>query len=121
MKIRNSFVSNSSSSSFVAFIDKAKKDEFLQKFSEKERALFEAAFSLKEIDLLGKETLTFDCYISDEGCWEIMDQEELLEQLYEGTDHENNEDWEQASTFLGKVEDIFRENKNISKMVWVER
>jgi len=72
MKIRNGFVSNSSSSSFVIVTDKETFEDVLNTFSETERDfLREIFYDTEEMKLDGKEYITLFGELQSESICEI--------------------------------------------------
>lgn len=111
MKIRTGFVSNSSTSSFVAIVAKDNFDETFEGFEKREINLMMEAFKERETTLFGKEVYVFSGRSDEEGCTEIMDLEDTLtEDFPEKYDH--SEPWEFADDFYDQVCNALKSNKD---------
>ena len=92
MKIRNGFVSNSSSSSFVMLVTKEAHEKALKELTAYQKAVIDKI--TYEETLFGREAVSFSQWHSNGGsCWEYMEldvNEELIE------DGEDTDIWDIA-------------------------
>jgi len=108
MKRRLTFVSNSSSSSFVALVSKDDFDEVFKDFSELEKQLTKEAFLEEETKFLNTEVFVLQGYLEDGECSDIESVAENLLSQFEDYNEEDSYDFNQ--NFFSKVEDVLSEN-----------
>ena len=113
MKIRSGFVSNSSSSSFVAFVPTSV-DVFKNSIlDEKEIEIFKEAFldKYRKRKFLGHDVLVFEGYSGDDGCHNVMDLDSRdLEQCI---DYDKNNPWKFANKIYTEAWRLFNGKENI--------
>lgn len=118
-KIRNGFVSNSSSSSFIVVVPKSYKyyetEDFKRKFGEHARdvaGLYENAFYKRTENLAGVSVDLYKGYSDSEGCWDILDNS-LFEDLCEKMNLDDDAKWEHADKLYNEFTSYFRDSESL--------
>lgn len=104
MKIRQGFVSNSSSSSFVCILRKDEADKVLLNMTPIQRAMFDYVFGPSKIEL-GIEVYEMNGAAGDNYYfYEDFDcPEELREEFETKYDYSDSELWEEVDNFIGQI------------------
>lgn len=124
MKIRNGFVSNSSSSSFIVVAPQNYKyyetEDFKREFGEHAKdvaGLYENAFYKRTENLAGVSVNLYKGYSDCEGCWNILDNP-LFEDLCEKMNLDDDAKWEYADSLYNCFSKYF--NSSDSLVFWDE-